>query len=56
VLFHTRPSGDPTPRAEDLRFTRQMADAAALVGVTLVDHLVLGAAGQWESLYAPGGW
>jgi DNA repair protein RadC len=56
VLFHTRPSGDPTPRPEDLRFTRRLADAAALVGVNLLDHLVLGTAGQWESLFARGGW
>jgi len=56
VLFHTRPSGDPTPRAEDWQFTRQLAHAAALVGVNLLDHLVLGAAGRWESLHARGGW
>lgn len=56
VLFRTRPSGDPTPTPEDLSFTHQMADAAALLGVDLLDHLVLGAAGQWESLHARGGW
>ncbi len=56
VVFHTRPSGGPTPRPEDLSFTHQLADAAALLGVDLLDHLVLGAAGQWESLYARGGW
>jgi DNA repair protein RadC len=63
VLFHTRPSGDPTPRAEDLRFTRQMAHAAALVGVTLVDHLVggkqdlvaAGIRGRPRSLIGPAG-
>ena len=56
VLFHTHPSGDPTPSTKDLQFTRRMADAAALVGVELVDHLVLGAAGRWVSLQAHGGW
>jgi DNA repair protein RadC len=56
VLFHTHPSGDPTPSSEDLLFTRRMAEAAALVGVDLLDHLVLGAAGLWVSLYARGGW
>ncbi len=25
VLFHTHPSGDPSPSAEDLTFTRRMA-------------------------------
>lgn len=50
LLFHTHPSGDPTPSAEDLLFTRRMAEAAAVVGVELVDHLVLGATGRWVSL------
>jgi DNA repair protein RadC len=56
VIFHTHPSGDPTPSDADLQFTRRMAYAAALVGVDLVDHLVLGAIGSWVSLRANGGW
>jgi DNA repair protein RadC len=56
VLFHTHPSGDPTFSTEDVLFTRQMAAAAAVVGVELVDHLVLGAGGLWVSLQARGGW
>jgi len=56
VLFHTHPSGDPTPSDADMQFTRRMAYAAALVGVDLVDHLVLGAIGRWVSLRAQGGW
>jgi DNA repair protein RadC len=56
VLFHTHPSGDPTPSSEDLLFTRRMADAAAIVGVELVDHLVLGATGRWVSLRERGAW
>ena len=38
IVFHTHPSGDPTPSLEDLRFTRRLADAAAALGVGLVDH------------------
>jgi DNA repair protein RadC len=56
VLFHTHPSGDPTPSAEDILFTRRMAEAAAVVGVELVDHLVLGSPGRWASLKDQGGW
>ena len=56
VIFHTHPSGDPAPSDADLQFTRRMAYAAALVGVDLVDHLVLGAIGRWVSLKAQGGW
>ena len=56
VVFHTHPSGDPTPSDADLQFTRRMAYAATLVGVELVDHLVLGAIGFWVSLKERGGW
>ena len=50
VLFHTHPSGDPSPSAEDLGFTRRMVEAGELVGLHLVDHLVLGSGGAWTSL------
>lgn len=56
VLFHTHPSGDPSPSAEDLLFTQQFAEAGELVGVRLVDHLVLGRGGRWESLRQHGAW
>ena len=46
VLFHTHPSGDPTPSVEDLDFTRWMDRASRLMSVTMLDHLVLGAIGQ----------
>jgi DNA repair protein RadC len=56
LLFHTHPSGDPSPSAEDLAFTRRMADAGELVGVRLLDHLVLGTGHRWVSLRRRGGW
>jgi DNA repair protein RadC len=56
VIFHTHPSGDPTPSAEDLLFTRRMAEAAAVVGVELLDHLVLGTPSRWVSLRERGVW
>jgi DNA repair protein RadC len=56
ALFHTHPSGDPTPSAEDLLFTRRMAEAAEVIGVELVDHLILGSPGRWVSLRERGAW
>jgi DNA repair protein RadC len=56
VVFHNHPSGDPTPSAEDLAFTRRLAEAGEIVGVRLVDHLVLGGPGRWVSLRERGGW
>jgi len=42
IIFHNHPSGDPSPSAEDLLFTRKMVEAAKLMGVELIDHLILG--------------
>lgn len=56
VLFHTHPSGDPSPSAEDLAFTRRLAEAGEALGVRLLDHLVLGDASRWVSLRERGAW
>jgi DNA repair protein RadC len=55
-LFHTHPSGDPSPSAEDLLFTRRMAEAAEIVGLRLADHVVLGNRGRWVSLKEKSAW
>ncbi len=56
VLFHTHPSGNPSPSAEDLLFTRRMADAAEILGIELLDHLVIGSGDCWVSLKERGPW
>jgi DNA repair protein RadC len=56
VLFHTHPSGDPTPSAQDLHFTRRMVEATRVVGVELVDHLILVGGGDWVSMKERGAW
>ncbi len=56
ILFHTHPSGDPSPSAEDLSFTRRMSEAGDLLGVKLLDHIILGSAGRWVSLGRRGAW
>lgn len=50
IVFHTHPSGDPSPSAEDLAFTRRLQEAGEVVGVRLVDHLILGEAPAFVSL------
>lgn len=42
VLVHNHPSGDPTPSAEDARMSVEVARAASVVGVSLLDHVVVG--------------
>ena len=56
ILFHTHPSGDPAPSAEDLGFTRRFAAASELLGIRLVDHMILGCPQRWVSLSQRGAW
>ena len=56
ILFHTHPSGDPSPSAEDLTFTRRLAEVGELLGIKLRDHLILGGGGRWMSLRRRGAW
>jgi DNA repair protein RadC len=51
IVVHNHPSGDPTPSGEDLRLTRQLAEAAKLLDLRLHDHLIIGnGTEQWMSL------
>jgi len=51
ILIHNHPSGDPTPSSEDLRLTRQLAEAARLLDLRLHDHVIIGnGTEQWVSL------
>lgn len=42
VLVHNHPSGDPEPSKADHQITRRLLDAADILGVRLLDHVVIG--------------
>ena len=42
VVLHNHPSGDPSPSAADYRVTKNLLEAANLLQVRLVDHVILG--------------
>ena len=42
VLVHNHPSGDPTPSAEDLAITKQIRQAGLIIGISLLDHIIIG--------------
>lgn len=42
VLIHNHPSGDPRPSDEDLETTKRLAEAAAILGIKVLDHIIIG--------------
>jgi DNA repair protein RadC len=42
ILVHNHPSGDPTPSQSDIAMTEQIVAAAAVFGITIHDHLIIG--------------
>ena len=42
ILAHNHPSGDPEPSEDDIRFTKRIQEAGELLGITLLDHIVIG--------------
>ncbi len=42
ILAHNHPSGDPTPSKEDIDITRRLIEAARILGIRVVDHLIVG--------------
>lgn len=56
VLFHTHPSGDLAPSLGDRQFTDRLEQAAAVIGVRLIDHLILAGSGRWASLMEKAAW
>ena len=42
VLMHNHPSGDPSPSRADEATTRRISEAANLLQIKLLDHIVIG--------------
>jgi DNA repair protein RadC len=42
ILVHNHPSGDPTPSPEDRALTGQLVLAGELLGISVLDHVVVG--------------
>lgn len=55
ILVHNHPSGDPEPSAEDRALTARLRQAGELLGITVLDHVVIGD-GSYTSLAERVGW
>jgi DNA repair protein RadC len=41
VVAHNHPSGDPAPSAADVQITRVLREAAKIIDIELIDHVVV---------------
>ena len=48
ILVHNHPSGSVEPSEEDYRVNKVLIETGNLVGITVLDHLIVGD-GKWES-------
>jgi DNA repair protein RadC len=48
IVAHNHPSGDLTPSAEDMKITKQLKEAAAILGLTVLDHIIFSAKGYYS--------
>jgi DNA repair protein RadC len=42
ILMHNHPSGDPTPSEADRRLTKNIREAAGVLQISLLDHVIVG--------------
>jgi DNA repair protein RadC len=42
IVSHNHPSGDPAPSTADIQVTRQLREAAKIIDIDLLDHVIVG--------------
>jgi DNA repair protein RadC len=45
IFCHNHPSGDPSPSRQDVELTIRLREVGELCGITVLDHVVVGAGG-----------
>lgn len=48
ILAHNHPSGDPAPSPEDIEITRRLRQAGEILGISVLDHVILGDEGHFS--------
>ncbi len=48
ILVHNHPTGDSTPSRADIKVTGDIAAAAGALGITVLDHIVIGKRGHFS--------
>ncbi len=42
IVAHNHPSGDPAPSREDIEITRKLVTTGDIMGITVLDHVIIG--------------
>ena len=48
ILIHNHPSGDIFPSSEDIRLTEKFKQAGEMLGISLIDHVIIGKEKGWS--------
>ena len=48
IIAHNHPSGDLTPSKEDISITRRIKEAATILGIRLLDHIIFNSSGYYS--------
>jgi DNA repair protein RadC len=51
IVVHNHPSGDPAPSSADHSLTRRLAEAAELLQIKLLDHVIIGSPADSRAPY-----
>ena len=51
IVVHNHPSGDPSPSQSDHSLTRRLGEAADLLQIKLLDHIIIGAPAEGRAPY-----
>ncbi len=51
IVVHNHPSGDPSPSSADHSLTRRLAEAADLMQIKLLDHVIIGSPAEGRAAY-----
>lgn len=54
IVCHNHPSGNTAPSAEDIAVTERLKNCGEMMGISLVDHIILGDDGEFLSLKEKG--
>ena len=53
IACHNHPSGDVTPSRDDINITKRLHEAGRVIGITLLDHIIVGT-GEYLSMMERG--